>query len=143
MDYRQELKLLPLPKYRKTLLSRAKMRVLLALPRALKRAVFHGPYYCPICESQIRGFEDFGSDRQTWCPVCASMQRHRFAWLFFRHHTALFESRPKRMLHIAPEVALQPRFACLPHLAYVTADLQDPQCMVKMDITHIQYPDDR
>jgi SAM-dependent methyltransferase len=123
-------------------MSRAKMRVLLALPLSIKRALFHSEaHYCPVCESRIRGFEDFGYDENAWCPVCASMRRHRLVWLFFLRNTKLFDRNPKRMLHVAPEVALQPRLACIPNLEYVTADLHDPNCMVKMDITDIQYPD--
>jgi SAM-dependent methyltransferase len=141
MDYRNEIKLIHLPKYRKALMSRAKMRVLLALPLSIKRALFYGQHYCPVCESHIQGFEDFGYDKNTWCPVCASMQRHRLIWLFFLQKTNLFDSNLKRMLHVAPEVALKPRLACIPNLDYLTADLQDPKCMVKMDITNIQYPD--
>jgi hypothetical protein len=141
MDYR-EIKLIHLPKYRKALVSRAKMRLLIALPLSVKRALFRSyAHYCPVCESHIHGFEDFGYDKNTWCPVCASMQRHRLVWLFFLRKSNLFDRNPKRMLHVAPEVALQPRLACIPNLDYLTADLQDPKCMVKMDVTDIQYPD--
>ncbi len=142
MDYLREMKLIYLPRHRKTLMSRAKMRVLLALPLEIKRTLFHGKHYCPICESHVRRFADFGDRKEAWCPVCASMQRHRLCWLFFLQKTDLFDGRPKKMLHVAPEVALDPRLSRVPNLDYVTADLQDPRCMVEMDITHIQYPDD-
>ena len=141
MDYRNEIRLIRLPKFRKALMSRAKMRVLLALPVSVKRVLFHGRHYCPICESHIRGFEDFGYDRNQFCPVCSSMQRHRLAWLFFLQKTNLFDCNRKRMLHLAPEVALKPRLKCIPNMDYWTADLQDHKCIVIMDITDIQYPD--
>jgi hypothetical protein len=141
MDYLNEIKLLRLPRFRKTLLSRAKMRVLLALPLTVKKTLFRGRHYCPICESHIRGFEDWGYDKNAWCPVCGSMQRHRLVWLFFLRKTDCFDSNPKRMLHIAPEAALEPRLKCIPNMNYLTVDLQDPRCMVKMDITDIRYPD--
>lgn len=141
MDYRAEIKLIGLPIHRKALLSRAKMRLLLALPIPIKRALFHGrAHYCPVCHSSVRKFEDFGYDPKTWRPVCASMSRHRLLWLFFQQRTNLFDGSPKKMLHIAPEVAFEPRFEQIANLDYLTADLQEPSCMVKMDITNIQYP---
>jgi len=49
---------------------------------------------------------------------------------------------PKKMLHIAPEKELVARFRKVRRLDYLTADLHDPQAMVQMDITDIDYPDD-
>ncbi len=141
MDYRREIRLIRLPRHRKTLISRAKMRVLLALPLQIKRTLFHGEHYCPICESHVRGFAEFGDKKGAWCPVCASMGRHRLCWLFFLQKTDLFDGHPKKMLHVAPEVALKPRLRRIPNLDYVTADLHDPGCMVKMDVARIPYPD--
>ncbi len=75
------------------------------------------------------------------CPDCGSVERHRLVWLFFKHKTNLFDRSPKKMLHIAPEKALDENLRKTPALDYLTADLTDPRAMVRMDITDIPYPD--
>jgi SAM-dependent methyltransferase len=62
-------------------------------------------------------------------------------WDFFRRETNLFDSRSKKMLHVAPEPCLSARLRALPNVDYVSADLMDPAAMVVLDITNIQYPD--
>jgi len=57
-----------------------------------------------------------------------------------QQETNLFDSSPKRLLHIAPERTLEDKFRNLAHLDYLSADLNDPKVMVKMDITAISYP---
>jgi SAM-dependent methyltransferase len=69
------------------------------------------------------------------------MSWHRLSWLFLEQKTDLFNESPKKMLHIAPEMGLMRRFKEISNLDYLTADLHSPQCMVKMDITNIQYPE--
>ncbi len=54
--------------------------------------------------------------------------------------TDLFDGNSKRMLHVAPEKALQRKFEKLPNLDYLTGDLNERSAMVKMDITDIQFP---
>jgi SAM-dependent methyltransferase len=70
------------------------------------------------------------------------MDRHRLVWLFFQRRTNLFDKQPKRMLHVAPEPAIESSLRNLSHLDYVTADLLESGVMVRMDITNIQYPDE-
>jgi hypothetical protein len=79
-----ELKLIGLSRYRQMLLSRIKMKVLLALPEKLKQISFYGSsFYCPVCKSHIREYERFGHMEKAWCPVCGSMRWQRFAWCFW------------------------------------------------------------
>jgi SAM-dependent methyltransferase len=117
---------------------RSRLRIFLYKARFLGLA-----RYCPVCESRLRRFLPAGvierSDAR--CPVCSSRERHRLVWAFFREGTPLFDGSPKRMLHIAPEACLEPKFRRIPGLNYLTADLLDPGAMVMMDITDIQYPD--
>ena len=61
--------------------------------------------------------------------------------LFFPIRTNLFDGTPRKMLHIAPEAYLSRIFQQVPNLDYLSADLDSPRAMVKMDITNIQYPD--
>jgi SAM-dependent methyltransferase len=137
-----EIKMISLSRHRQMLLSRIKMKVLLSLPEKLKKVFFYGrTCYCPVCESHIRKFEPFGHRAKSWCPVCTSMKWQRLGWLFLQRHTNIFDEMPKKMLHIAPEVAFEPRLKRIANLDYVTGDLLDPNVMVKMDITNIPFPD--
>ena len=138
-----EFKLIGLSLQRSMLLSRVKMRGLRSLPTDVKKSIFYGEvYYCPVCDSHIRRFESFGYMDKAWCPVCAAMRWQRLAWLVLQQHTNLFQGTPTRMLHMAPEIAFEPRLRQLAHLDYVTADLYEPNVMVKMDVTENPFPDD-
>ena len=46
------------------------------------------------------------------------------------------------LLHFAPEWALRRRLNALGHLRYVTADLQQPDVDLHLDITALDLPDD-
>lgn len=65
--------------------------------------------YCPICGKSSRVFGKFGvvprDDAQ--CMYCRLMERHRLVWLYFNRMTDLFDGRLKRMLHVAPEPAIE------------------------------------
>jgi predicted SAM-dependent methyltransferase len=45
------------------------------------------------------------------------------------------------MLHIAPEPGLASRLLKAPGLNYLSIDLHDPQAMMKMDVTHLEFPE--
>ena len=60
-------------------------------------------------------------------------------WLYFRDRTDLLTA-PLRLLHVAPEVILERRLHPLPNLDYLSADLDSPTAMVKMDLTDIDMP---
>lgn len=136
MGLLEHVGLVRLPRYRIMLLDRARMRVLLSLPAWLKRLVYYGrKHYCPICGSRLRAFMRFGHLAAEWCPVCASMRRHRFLWAFLQTRTNLFDGARKRLLHVAPEVALRPHLQRIENLQYVTTDLHDPSVTVRTDIT--------
>ena len=98
--------------------------------------------YCPVCGKSLNRFKTFGlmprEDAQ--CPHCGSLERHRFLWLFLEG-TDLFDDKPKKMLHIAPEKCLEPTLQTRLGENYLTADLSNPEAMIKMDICDIQFPD--
>jgi SAM-dependent methyltransferase len=99
---------------------------------------------CPCCGGQFRSFLPFGKVRQSpnaRCPGCGSLKRHRLQWLFFQERTGLFSER-LRVLHIAPEHIFQSALKMMPNLEYISADLDSPLAMIKMDITSIQFADD-
>jgi SAM-dependent methyltransferase len=99
--------------------------------------------YCPCCKSHLARFKPFGliPRPEARCPVCGALERHRLVWLYFQSRTNLFDGRPKKMLHVAPEPQLSLLFRKAKYLEYLSADLDDPGAMVKMDITDIKYPD--
>ena len=137
-----EIRLLGLPRHRQMLLSRIKMKVLLNLPVEIKKLFFYGnKHFCPVCESHLRSYERFGHIANLWCPICASMRWQRLAWVFLKHHTNIFDEIPKRMLHVAPELAFESRLKQVNNLDYLTADLYDSRAMVQMDVTNIPFPD--
>jgi SAM-dependent methyltransferase len=97
---------------------------------------------CNICGMTARKFQQ-GPETgwELMCPYCYSRPRHRTAYRFFHERTDLFDGRPKRMLHVAPEAALAPKFRAIPGLDYLSGDLDPAAAMVQMDITDIHYPD--
>jgi SAM-dependent methyltransferase len=63
-------------------------------------------------------------------------------WIFLSKSPIVGQLQSQRLLHFAPEPCLAQRFAAVPDLDYVSADLTDPSAMVRMDITQIRFPDD-
>ncbi len=61
--------------------------------------------------------------------------------LYLRERTDLFDQRPKKMLHIAPEPQLSRLFSGCPALDYLSGDLNSPSAMVKLDVSDIRCPD--
>ena len=96
-----------------------------------------------MCGGSSREFLRFGADRRedAMCPRCGALERHRFVWRYFETKTDLFDGRPKRVLHVAPERCFTPRLRRRLGLGYTTADLRDPRAMLRMDITRIELPD--
>jgi SAM-dependent methyltransferase len=118
--------------------------MLTLVKRALKRLV---PYYrrvrCPLCGAHEHEFLPRGivPRANAFCQDCGSLERHRLVWHFFQRRTDLFDGKPKKMLHVAPEACLSRHFLRIPNLDYLTADLTSPTAMVQMDITDIQFAD--
>jgi len=100
--------------------------------------------YCPVCGSWVRKFNSYGracrSDAQ--CPVCQSLERHRFVWIYFKQRTCLFDGQPRRMLHFAPEPEFTRQFRKIRTLEYISADLMNPDVSLKTDICQIDCPDE-
>jgi SAM-dependent methyltransferase len=136
-----ELQMIGQPIFRQQLISRAEMRLRLSLPIRFRRAIAGGYCLCPVCNSRVAEFRNFGPYRRAWCPVCAAMPRHREVWVYLKARTSLFDGVPKRMLHIAPEPAFVEHFSKTCGLDYVTADLDGTNVSMQMDITDIRLPD--
>ncbi len=92
--------------------------------------------FCPVCYRYAAEFLTHGlvPRRDARCPTCGAVERHRLVWLFFQQQTELFDGRPKRMLHFAPERAIASRLRSIDNLDHVTADLFDPSVSIRVDI---------
>lgn len=97
---------------------------------------------CPVCGRSSRRFLEYGiiPRRDAKCPYCGSLERHRHIWLFLKRKTNIFFGEPRVMLHVAPEPAFQKILTLDLPGTYITADLENPYAMIKMDITKIQFP---
>ena len=105
---------------------------------------YHGnERFCPVCKQESSQFRRFGIIKRddAQCPHCGVLERHRLVRLYFQRLTNLFDGKPKKMLHVAPERPLEVRLRDELGEGYLTADLLDRRAMVQMDITDIQYPD--
>lgn len=98
---------------------------------------------CPVCGRTAGQFRPAGrpprADAQ--CPWCRALERHRLLWLFLVRRTDLFDGTPRRVLHVAPEPALEARLAAALGNGYLTADLDPTRAMVRMDLTDIPEDD--
>lgn len=99
--------------------------------------------YCTCCKAHVRDFAPAITPYRpnVFCPVCGAKERHRLVSLYLRQKTDLYDGRPKKFLHVAPEPHFVEVFKSVKNIDYLSADLNRPEAMVKMDITDIQYPD--
>jgi len=104
---------------------------------------FGNQRHCPVCGKSSRRFRAAGAvpRPEARCVHCGALERHRLLWLYLKQRTDLFDGKPKKVLHVAPESSLEPRFRQLLGDSYLTADLHKPRAQIKMDITDIQLPD--
>lgn len=100
---------------------------------------------CPICGGRFRRFVSkhsaSGARPGARCPRCGSLERHRLLWLYLRDGTDLL-TRPMRVLHFAPEPGIGEKLRELPGCDYLSADLDSPPAMVRMDVQDIPSADD-
>ena len=99
-------------------------------------------YICPCCGWRFRTLLPYGNKKRpnVGCPRCNSAERHRLLWLYLKNKTNFFSDNLK-VLHFAPEYIFQKTLRFMSNLDYISADLNSPMAMVKMDITNILYED--
>lgn len=95
---------------------------------------------CPICGHSFDAFKDAPNRPNAICWRCGAQERQRAQWLLFRQRPELL-TRIGSLLHLAPEWSLASRLAATPALRYVTADLEDPQADLKLDLQATKLPD--
>jgi SAM-dependent methyltransferase len=123
-------------------LARATLR---RLPAGARRRLYRGDArFCPVCESELARFLPFGGSGRAdaYCPVCEALERHRLHWVYLRERSDLFDGRPRRLLHVAPEAVLAERLRALLGACYVSADLADPRAMLRLDVMQLPFDDD-
>lgn len=111
----------------------------------LSKIIFYGhSRYCPICNSHIRKFYSPPNSKRknAMCPVCRSLERHRFLWVFLKTKTNLFDNSYKNFLHVAPERIFMIKFNKLKHLNYVTGDLFRGRSKIKLDACFLPFFDE-
>lgn len=97
--------------------------------------------YCPVCNKPSKKFVKHESIENARCVHCSAHERHRIVWLYLSRKTDLFNGRPKKMLTVGVEQSFEKPLKSRLGANYLTADLYDPQSMIKLDITNIHYPD--
>jgi SAM-dependent methyltransferase len=115
-------------------------RYLAAVRRRLTRLRHRGSgVECPCCGRAFRAFAPDWNRPDAICSGCGAHERHRALAIYLRERTELGE-RPLRLLHFAPEHALDQVLDRLPELERVTADLE-PGADLRIDITQIALDD--
>lgn len=117
---------------------------MLKLLKYLRKGLLkNGRYYCPCCGSSYKLFlsEGTASRKNARCPGCGSLERHRLLWLvltdnWFKRNKSYCSGK---LLHVAPESCLEPRFK--ERFEYLSADIDESVAMVRMDLTDIDIED--
>jgi predicted SAM-dependent methyltransferase len=104
-------------------------------------------YYCPICKSFFYSFDPkvnlFKKEKlknNERCPKCKSLSRHRFEYCFLEK-IGLLKKAKLKVLHIAPEKCFSKIFEEFWNENYITADLNNKNVKIKMDVTNIPFKD--
>jgi len=94
---------------------------------------------CPICGWGGEKFLPFGKSprENARCPKCISLERHRAAYLYLKK--ILPRKKRIRLLHFAPEEALEELFRSYKNIEYLSADIDPNLAMVREDITHLSF----
>jgi hypothetical protein len=95
---------------------------------------------CPCCEGSFRRMVRSRWPGEARCPRCGSFGRHRLLALLLGDPARGWLAPGARVLHFAPERALEPALRRIGHVAYLTADLYAPADL-QLDITTMQLPD--
>ena len=129
--------------------------IIKAIKYAAKKVIYFGSKNeCLFCGAKFSGFRPCGFDfpvlkeknvvgtglRLAACPFCHSSDRERLVYLFLKRKTNVFNERIK-LLHVAPENNLGRKLKECGNIDYLSADLNSPLAMEKMDITDIKYTD--
>ncbi len=125
------------------------------LKKRKKAFIYKGSKFeCPVCKCKLKTFLPGGLDipiirekdiigagffEDVMCPVCGSYNRDRLFYMFLKRETDIFKNSCK-LLHIAPEKAIQELLKKSKNVDYLSSDINSPLADIEMDITNIQFP---
>src|SRR3954447_8545792 len=94
---------------------------------------------CPCCEGRFGRFKptDAGP-HELECPRCGSRPRQRLLWLFLTAER-LLAAHGLRILHLAPERAIERRLRMLEGAEYVTVGIENPLADVRADVDALPF----
>jgi len=95
---------------------------------------------CPVCGSRFDSFKAAWNRPGALCWRCGAHERHRALWLYLERERPELLAGARRLLHFAPEHALERRLGRLP-LEYVTADLDPAKGALQLDLLALDLPD--
>ena len=102
-------------------------------------------YLCPLCDKSFRRFLSYGANpsrENVCCPYCGSLERHRLLWVILQK---MWESNELNssgnLLHVAPEPVFQKKFTNM--FDYISIDLDGANAMMAMDITSLDFDDEK
>ena len=128
---------------RSRLLPRIDAERLRAAYRYVRALPHHGrAVECPLCRGTFRRFLPAGRPPRphALCPRCGTLERHRLLWRYLAERTRLLSS-PLRLLHVAPEPALERALRRVPGLEYISADFETPGVDLRLDLTALPFAD--
>jgi SAM-dependent methyltransferase len=107
--------------------------------RAVRRFAHAGDRIrCPICDGRYGSFVGREDRANAQCPGCGSFVRHRILWLYLRDVIGVAD-HPMRVLHLAPESAIERHLRAIPSIDYVTADADAALATDRVDIVSLPY----
>jgi SAM-dependent methyltransferase len=95
---------------------------------------------CPLCGHSFDQFKDDWNRANALCWRCGSHERHRAQWLLLQRRPELLRDA-RSLLQWAPEWCLRRRLRALPHVRYVSADINPSGVDLCLDITALDLPD--
>jgi len=113
------------------------LAVLRRFPIFVREILFKGGgYYCPTCNNSVRSFLPFGVNLQRLgqCPLCGSLERHRFASLVIAGKVG----KARKILHFAPEKPVEMELRRMGEY-YTSADIMPGYAMEVQDIKSLNY----
>lgn len=112
-------------------------------------------YYCSICGRNYPFFQSAGNHSLTYkrknivgggfrknvkCPVCGSIDRDRWVDYVIEHYTGYYKKELK-VLHIAPEQAIERKLRKNKRLDYITGDIRKGVGDIVVNIEKTEFPD--
>ena len=95
---------------------------------------------CSCCGRYLRKFNSYGFKmrKSAICPVCGSLERHRFLIIFLKTKTTFF-LRNIKLLHFSPNNSLKNLFRNHNNIRYITTDLNSSNILIRNDITNLSF----